>query len=169
MLFRSGLPFNDPNDLPDSEPKRWFEENPLLKGYLPLSCQIPFDEQAHNEGTQLNTLRDLPDCTLAPMLSGLSEELADVQFSVKQPSITCHLHFGSRAELPRLLQPGSWTPAPDPAIVVRSDCVEIRRINVTFRVHLEDDLDQDGRKIWWGRKIDHDTLHRVLSARLRFA
>ena len=83
--------------------------------------------------------------------------------------LPCHLHFGSRAELPRLLQPGSWTPAPDPAIVVRSDCVEIRRIHVTFRVHLENDLDQDGRKIWWGRKIDHDTLHRVLSARLRFA
>ena len=92
-----------------------------------------------------------------------------LRFGTKRPSITCELHFGSLMETPHILQPGSWTPAPDPAIVVRSDCVEIRRIHVTFRVHLENDTDQDGRKIWWGRKIDHDTLHRVLSARLRFA
>ena len=107
------------------------------------------------------------------MLRALSEELGDnVQFSVKRPTITCKLHFGSRAEFPRhTLEPGSWTPAPDPAIIVRSDCVEVRRIHLSFSLwHGDLGLDApENENVWFDRKIDFDGLHRLLSERLRFA
>ena len=106
------------------------------------------------------------------MLSKLSEQLGDnVQFSVQRPSIMCRLHFGSRAELPRLLQPGSWTPAPDPAVIVRPDFVEVRRIHLSFTLwHGNLALDDDAHEsVWSDQKIDLDGLHRLLSERLRFA
>jgi hypothetical protein len=65
-------------------------------------------------------------------------------------------------ELPyRTLQPGSWTPAPDPAVIVHSDCVEIRRIHLFFDLDFGLDTEYN--------RLDLDTLHRLLSARLRFA
>ena len=173
MLFSGGLPLNDP-ELSVNEPRRWFAENPQLQGFLPFFFEVPQDPNGVgvlNEGTQLNA--PLPDCTIAPMLRALSEELGDnVQFSVKRPTITCKLHFGSRAEFPRwTLQPGSWTPAPDPAIIVRSDCVEIRRIHLSFtlwhgNLAVENGIDEN---LWFDRKIDLDGLHRLLSERLRSA
>ena len=106
------------------------------------------------------------------VLGGLSEQVSrfsNVRFSRECPSIRCTLHFGSLAEIPfRTLQPGSWTPAPDAAVVVRSDCVEIRRIHLFFSLWQGADPQSD-EELWFQRELDLDTLHRVLSERLRFA
>ena len=78
-------------------------------------------------------------------------------------------YFGSLAELPyETLQPDSWTPAPDPAVIVRSDCVEVRRIHLFFNLDLESDAP---RTLWENGdyRVDRDALHRLLSARLIFA
>ena len=72
---------------------------------------------------------------------------------------------------PYILQPGSWTPAPDPAVIVRSDCVEIRRIHLFFSLWHDDEALENTtqHRHFFERPLDFDTLHRVLSERLRFA
>ena len=65
----------------------------------------------------------------------------------------------------------AWTPAPDPAVIVRSDCVEIRRIHLFFSLWHDDEALENTtqHRHFFERPLDFDTLHRVLSERLRFA
>ena len=121
----------------------------------------------------LNTpLRDWTVTSMEWVLSRLANRLNNtVRFGTKRPSITCELHFGSLMETPHILQPGSWTPAPDPAVIVRSDCVEIRRIHLFFSLWHDDEALENTtqHRHFFERPLDFDTLHRVLSERLRFA
>ena len=57
LLFCGGYMFNNPDELLEGEPRRWFDENPQLQGYLPFYAQVPMDSDGNsllNEGTQLN-------------------------------------------------------------------------------------------------------------------
>ena len=102
LWFVHGFSFNNPGHLSDGEALRWFDANPLLRGYVPWAAQIPYHRDGIvplDEGTQLNTLRDLPDCTKQYLL-GASQWLNTLPLTARVPCITCELHFGSLADLP---------------------------------------------------------------------
>ena len=96
------------------------------------------------------------------------------------PQISCTMTLGCWEEFPLDgLQPETWEPSSDPSVVIGPDYVDIRRINVSFRMShgtlrtRDSDSDSDGggvdSEFYFGSKVDLDGLHRLLSERLRFA
>ena len=101
------------------------------------------------------------------------------KLSVNVPQIKCTLSLGCWEEFPLDgLQPETWEASSDPSVVIGPDYVDIRRINVSFRMShgtlrtRDSDSDSDGppdSEFYFRSKVDLDGLHRLLSERLRFA
>ena len=157
----------------DERPLRYFAANPNLHGFLAFALYLPVgppSERQLNVGNQLNAPPS--DWSTAKLLEKMHQQFE--RLSVNVPQINCTVTLGCWEEFPLDgLQPETWEPSSDPSVVIGPDYVDIRRINVSFRMshgtlRNSDDGGIDS-EFYFRSKVDLDGLHRLLSERLRFA
>ena len=122
-----------------------FASNPLLRGALPASYELPtlLDVDPH----------DVSTTWLLGRMSGTQRLLG-----THVCKTVAAVHIGTLDEFPHDAKP--WIPYSDPSVVAGEGYVELRRIFMTISLHLEERVDPENEELREdeGDSIRHDCL-----------